>query len=129
MKSFLSPLLLLAGISSLWAQGAVGIHEWPLIQDEVWRENDLFAGSIHPYRPDSATCVVPISAIQWLLSVRGFGCKINPMDRLSSKSDNSPQWHGGFSCLTFFDIEEAGYSWKGGWGSAGGSMRTSLLAG
>ena len=86
------------------------------VQDEVWRENDLYAGSIRMYHPDSA---------QWAVTFFSYpSVAWSPKTWHGGKSDTeivlkapqtAPNGMEGMSRLTFYDMTEKGFRWKGEW--------------
>ena len=90
------------------------------VQDEVWRENDLMAGSIRQYNADSAKWYVsyytsvniPVSLPAW------SGAKDQEGNIVLHKDQQAPNGTDGFSRLTFHDITPSGFYWKGEWISA-----------
>jgi len=86
------------------------------VQDEVWRENGLYAGSIRQYQPDSAKWVVtyfsypavPMSPGVWHGNKDGN-------DIVLYMDQTAPNGMDGKSKLTFYNINSSGFSWKGEW--------------
>jgi len=87
------------------------------VQDEVWRENGMMAGSIRQYNADSAkwyvsyysSTVVPASLPAW------SGAKNQDGNIVLYRDQKAPNGANGFSRLTFFDISPDGFNWKGEW--------------
>jgi len=94
------------------------------VQDEVWRENDLMAGSIRQYNADSAlwyvsyytSAVIPASLPAW------SGAKDEEGNIVLYKDQLAPNGAEGFSILTFQNITSDGFNWKGEWISADESI-------
>ena len=87
------------------------------VQDEVWRENDMMAGSIRQFNADSAKWYVsyytntniPASLPAWSGSKNAEGNIVLYRDQ------KAPNGMEGFSRLTFYDISNNGFNWKGEW--------------
>lgn len=94
------------------------------VQDEVWRENDLMAGSIRQYNADSAlwyvsyytSSVIPASLPVW------SGTKHQEGNIVLYKDQQAPNGADGFSRLTFHNITVNSFDWKGEWISADESI-------
>jgi len=94
------------------------------VQDEVWRENDMMAGSIRQFNVDSArwyvsyytNASIPTSLPAW------SGAKNTKGDIVLYKDQQAPNGTDGFSRLTFYDISRSGFKWKGEWISADESI-------
>ena len=86
------------------------------VQDEVWRENGLYAGSIRQYQPDSAKWVVTYFSYPGVSTTPGvwLGNKIGDeiILRMPQKAPNGTE---GKYRITFHDISEAGFKWTGEW--------------
>lgn len=93
------------------------------VQDEVWRENDLYAGSIRMYHPDSAQWVVSYfsyPAVAWTPGI-WHGSKIGDQVILTRPYTTANGMEG-VSRLTFYDMTEQGFRWKGEWIKDDGSI-------
>ena len=94
------------------------------VQDEVWRENDMMAGSIRQFNADSAkwyisyytSATIPVSLPAW------EGAKNQQGDIVLNKEQKAPNGSDGFSRLTFHNISPTGFNWKGEWVSVDGSI-------
>lgn len=86
------------------------------IQDELWRENGQYAGSIRQYHPDSALWVVAyFSNPGMTMATRDWtGGKVEE-DIVLYKGQMSPNGIQGDSKLTFTNISEKGFDWIGAW--------------
>ncbi len=86
------------------------------IQDEVWRENNLYAGSIRQYQSDSSRWVVSYFSYPSIPSKPGvwWGNEIGN-EIVLKQEQKAPNGMDGFSKLTFYDISEYGFKWKGEW--------------
>lgn len=94
------------------------------VQDESWREGNAYSSSIRQYNQDSA---------KWVVTFFSYpSISTNPSTWLGSKNElnnivlnapqNAPNGMKGLSQLTFFDISESGFNWKGQWVSLDGSF-------
>ncbi len=86
------------------------------IQDEVWRESGQLAGSIRQYHPDSAQWVVSYYSfprIPWTPGV-WHGNRADGKIVLY-KDSPAPNGTPGDYRLTFYEINNQGFSWKGEW--------------
>ncbi len=86
------------------------------VQDEVWREGELYAGSIRQYQPDSAKWVVTYFSYPAVSTTPGvwFGNRVDG-DIVLEKPQKAPNGMEGISRLTFHEISEQGFKWKGEW--------------
>ncbi len=87
------------------------------VQDEVWRENDRYAGSIRQYQPDSAQWVVTYFSqpgVPWSPAVWHGGKKENG-NIILFNPQKAPSGMDGFYKITFYDISREGFNWKGEW--------------
>ena len=86
------------------------------VQDEVWRENGVFAGSIRQYQPDSAQWVVTYFSYPAVSTTPGvwLGNKVGD-DIVLKMPQAAPNGMEGTSRLTFHEITEKGFKWKGEW--------------
>lgn len=86
------------------------------VQDEVWRENNLYAGSIRQYQPDSAHWVVTYFSYPKVSSVPGVwhGSKVGG-DIILYKPQTAPNGTDGKYKITFYEMSEEGFKWKGEW--------------
>ncbi len=87
------------------------------IQDETWRmDGSSYATSIRQYHADSA---------QWIVSYNSYpGVSFSPgvwkgkkqgEEIVLTQPQKAPNGMEGFSRLTFYDISENGWNWKGEW--------------
>ncbi|MFY0608009.1 MAG: hypothetical protein JXR10_14920 [Cyclobacteriaceae bacterium] len=86
------------------------------VQDEVWRENGAYAGSIRQYHQDSAQWVVSYYSypgIPWKPGV-WHGKRIDNQIVLY-KDSPAPNGTPGDYRLTFYDLSDDGFNWKGEW--------------
>ena len=94
------------------------------VQDEVWRENNMTAGSIRQYNADSAkwfvsyytNASIPNTLPSW------SGAKNESGDIVLFRGQPAPNGMDGHSRLTFTNISEDGFDWKGEWVSVDGSV-------
>ena len=86
------------------------------VQDEVWRENNLYAGSIRQYQPDSAHWVVTYFSYPAVSIAPGVwhGNKIGD-EIILYKPQKAPGGMEGKYKITFYEIAETGFKWKGEW--------------
>jgi hypothetical protein len=105
-----------------WSDTTRMIWKWKYImngqaiQDEAWRENNFMAGSIRQYHIDSAQWVVTyysLPSVAWESPIWHGGQDTNG-DIVLYKPQNV-QGAEGFYKITFFDISESGFNWKGEW--------------
>ncbi|MCR9288976.1 MAG: hypothetical protein NXI23_16500 [Bacteroidetes bacterium] len=92
------------------------------VQDEVWRGNDLFAGSIRQYHADSAQWVVSYfsyPSVPYTPNVWHGNKKDNEI--ILTKPQKAPNGMNGSSTLTFYDINFYEFKWKGAWVSEDGT--------
>ena len=93
------------------------------VQDEVWRENGLYAGSIRQFHQDSGV---------WIVSYfSNPGTSFTPGIWRGKKADNqivlyqdqkAPNGMDGDSRLTFYEMDGEGFKWKGEWVSKNGQF-------
>ena len=87
------------------------------VQDEVWRENNLMAGSIRQFNADSSkwyvsyytSATVPSSLPAW------GGAKDQEGNIVLYQDQKAPNGADGYSRLTFHNISENSFDWKGEW--------------
>ena len=94
------------------------------VQDEVWRENDMMAGSIRQFNPDSTKWYVSYytnSSIPTALPSWG-GAKNQAGDIVLYRDQKAPNGMDGHSRLTFHHIAATGFHWKGEWVSVDESV-------
>ncbi|MFK7774034.1 MAG: hypothetical protein AB8F94_17920 [Saprospiraceae bacterium] len=86
------------------------------VQDELWKENDLYAGSIRQFQKDSAEWIVSYFSYPAVPYTPGIwhGKKMDDKIVLS-KPQKAPNGMEGSSILTFYDWDEEGFKWKGEW--------------
>ncbi|MFY0599671.1 MAG: hypothetical protein JXR03_08360 [Cyclobacteriaceae bacterium] len=86
------------------------------VQDEVWRPDGRYAGSIRQYQPDSASWVVSYysyPAVPWTMGTwhgNRTGDSI-----VFYKPQPAPNGMDGFYKITFSEIKKTGFNWKGEW--------------
>ena len=93
------------------------------IQDEVWREGGMYAGSIRQFHPDSGKWVVTFFSYPSVSAKPGvwLGEKQGE-DIVLHMPQTAPNGMEGSSRLTFYEISREGYRWKGEWVSKDGSI-------
>ena len=86
------------------------------VQDEVWRANDQYAGSMRQYQPDSAHWVVTYFSYPAVSSTPGVwhGGKVGD-DIILKMPQKAPNGMEGKYRITFYEMSEAGFRWKGEW--------------
>lgn len=94
------------------------------IQDEVWRENELYASSLRQFHRDSAKWVVTYFSYPAVSTTPGvwLGQKTGE-EIVLTKAQNAPNGMDGFSQLSFFEIQDSGFNRKGEWVSTDGTTR------
>lgn len=93
------------------------------IQDEVWREQEMYAGSIRQFHPDSAKWVVTYFSYPAVSASPGVWLGQKEEETIIlKKAQQAPNGMEGFSRLSFFDIQESGFNWKGEWVSTDGTV-------
>ncbi len=93
------------------------------VQDEVWRENGLYAGSIRQYHPDSARWVVTYFSNPGVSTSPGvWQGNLEGDEIILYKEQQAPNGMDGASRLTFYDMSDEGFSWKGEWVDASGTI-------
>ena len=86
------------------------------VQDEVWREGGMYAGSIRQYHPDSAKWVVSYFSSPGVSTTPGAWLGNREGDKIVLFQDQkAPNGMEGFSRLTFHEMSDTGYQWKGEW--------------
>lgn len=94
------------------------------VQDEVWRDGN-YAGSMRQFHKDS---------VQWAVTYYSYpsvaynpsvwwGNKQENGDIILKKEQAAPNGMAGFSSLTFYDIKEDGFNWKGEWIKDDGTIK------
>ncbi len=86
------------------------------VQDEVWRNNGQYAGSIRQYHQDSAKWVVTYFSnpgIPWVPGI-WYGSRMNN-EIVLFKDQKAPNGMDGFYRITFYDLRPEGFNWKGEW--------------
>lgn len=86
------------------------------VQDEVWRPDNQYAGSIRQYQADSAQWVVTYfsyPAVSMQPGVWHGGPKGNQI--VLKMDQKAPNGMEGDSKLTFYDIRKDGFRWKAEW--------------
>jgi hypothetical protein len=86
------------------------------IQDETWHENDFYATSIRQFNTDSLNWVVSFYGTRFISNKVSVwhGNKIGD-DIVLKMPQKSPNGLDGINRLTFFDVSEDGFKWKGEW--------------
>ncbi|MFK8007319.1 MAG: hypothetical protein AB8H03_13155 [Saprospiraceae bacterium] len=86
------------------------------VQDEVWRVNQLYAGSIRQFQKDSAEWVVSYFSYPSVAYTPGVwhGKRMDNKIVLT-QPQKAPNGMDGFSTLTFYEWNEEGFKWKGEW--------------
>lgn len=94
------------------------------VQDEVWRDGGVYAGSIRQYQQDSAQWVVTYFSYPSVSATPGvwMGGKDNENNLVFLRPQKAPNGMDGISRLTFSDITESGFNWNGEWVSVDGSF-------
>jgi hypothetical protein len=86
------------------------------VQDEVWRGNELYAGSIRQFQKDSSEWVVSYFSYPTVAYTPGVWHGKKMEDKIVlTKPQNAPTGMKGSSVLTFYEWDEEGYKWKGEW--------------
>lgn len=86
------------------------------VQDEVWREEGKYAGSIRQFQKDSAKWIVTYYSnpkIPYVPPV-WHGMR-NDNEIVLYKPQKSPNGMEGSYRITFYDLSDVGFSWKGEW--------------
>jgi len=93
------------------------------IQDEVWRDNGIYAVSIRQFHADSAKWVVTYFSYPYVSTKPGtwLGTKENN-DIVLYQDQKAPNGMEGVSRLTFYAINGNGFKWRGDWVSADGRV-------
>ena len=86
------------------------------VQDEVWRSENRYAGSIRQYQADSSKWVVTYFSYPAVSTSPGvwLGGKVGK-DIILKMDQKAPNGTEGYSRLTFYDMTEEGFNWKGEW--------------
>ncbi len=94
------------------------------IQDETWHENGWYATSIRQFHPDSAVWVVGYSSSRGVTTTPGvwLGGKEGDDIVLRMPQRSPGQGIPGMSRLTFYDITDRGFRWKGEWVDSAGTI-------
>ncbi|MEO1434085.1 MAG: hypothetical protein AAFV80_01020 [Bacteroidota bacterium] len=93
------------------------------VQDEVWRPDHQYAGSIRQYQADSAQWVVTYFSYPVLSMQPGIWQGGPQGDQIVLKMDQkAPNGMAGDSKLTFYEIRETGFRWKAEWVSKDASI-------
>ena len=86
------------------------------IQDLTFNEKGINATSIRQYNKDSANWVVSYNATGFVSNTPGVWLGNREGDKVVLKQNQkAPNGAEGFSRLTFFNIREEGFDWKGEW--------------
>ncbi|MEP4533365.1 MAG: hypothetical protein ABJ004_09765 [Cyclobacteriaceae bacterium] len=105
-----------------WADTTTMTWTWKYImngtavQDEVWRPDGRYAGSIRQYHTDSASWVVSYYSYpgaSWSLGTWHGNREGNQI--LLYKPQQAPNGMDGFHKITFSEIRNDGFNWKGEW--------------
>ena len=91
------------------------------VQDEVWRDNALYAGSIRQFHQDSGVWVVSYFSYPSVAYTPGVwrGQKVDD-NIVLYQNQKAPNGMEGDSRLTFYDMKENGFNWIGEWVSKDG---------
>ena len=93
------------------------------VQDEVWRENGLYAGSIRQFQADSVQWVVTYFSYPGVSTKPGTWIGQKEGDKIVLKMpQKAPNGMEGFSRLSFYDMSDSGFRWLGEWVSQDGSF-------
>ena len=87
------------------------------VQDEVWRDQNLFAGSIRQFHQDSGMWVVSYYSFPSVPFKPGVWHGNKDQNQIVLyKDQKAPNGMEGDSRLTFFDMDKTkGFKWKGEW--------------
>ena len=87
------------------------------VQDLSLKEGSLYATSIRQYHPDSSEWIVTFFSYPGVAISPGTwrGGKQTDGTIVLSQPQKAPNGMDGFSRLTFYDINDQGYRWKGEW--------------
>jgi hypothetical protein len=93
------------------------------IQDITWKADSTYTSSIRQYQKDSARWVVTFFSYPGVTATPGtwLGGKSGD-DIILKQPQKAPNGMDGVSRLTFYDISESGYKWKGEWVSSTGKF-------
>ena len=93
------------------------------VQDEVWRDGN-YASSLRQYHADSAQWIVTYYSFPFVAYKPGvwYGNKQEDGTIVLKQPQQAPNGMEGVSTLTFYDINEMGYNWKGEWVKDDGSI-------
>ena len=93
------------------------------VQDEVWRPDNNYAGSIRQYQADSSSWVVTYFSYPFVSTAPGVWLGEKSENEIVLKMDQkAPNGMDGISRLTFYDMSKKGFNWKGEWVSTNGSV-------
>lgn len=94
------------------------------VQDEVWREGGIYAGSIRQYQKDSAKWVVTYFSYPFVTTTPGtwLGNRTEDGKIVLYQPQKAPNGMDGKSRLTFFDISNSGFNWIGDWINVDGTI-------
>ncbi len=87
------------------------------VQDEVWQENEFYAGSIRQYHADSSRWVVTYYSypgIAWN-PASWHGTRIDSGDIVLYNPQKAPNGMDGFYKIRFYNISDEGFNWRGEW--------------
>ena len=86
------------------------------VQDEVWRENGLYAGSIRQFHQDSGVWIVSYFSNPGIPFTPGIWRGKKESNQIVLYQDQkAPNGMEGDSRLTFYEMDQAGFKWKGEW--------------
>ena len=93
------------------------------VQDISLKDSSLYATSIRQFHPDSNQWIVTFFSFPGVTATPGtwIGGK-QGNDMVLSQPQKAPNGMDGFSKLTFYDIRQEGYRWKGEWVKDDGSI-------
>ena len=86
------------------------------VQDETWHENGFFATSIRQFQPDSLNWIVSYYGTKFIPpSVRVWKGNRIGNEIVLKMPPKSPGGLDGINRLTYYDISNSGFKWKGEW--------------
>lgn len=114
-----------------WSDTTAMIWKWKYImngyavQDEVFREGNLYAGGVRQFNVDSAQWVVSYfsqPAVPWVPGVWHGGTQEN-QDIVLFKDQKAPNGTDGFYKITFTNISKDKFDWIGEWVNVGETFK------
>ena len=86
------------------------------VQDEVWRDQQMYAGSIRQYHADSSKWYVTYFSYPGVSTKPGtWAGQKEGEDIVLFMDQTAPNGMEGKSRLTFYEMTDEGFSWKGEW--------------